>query len=299
MKVSIIIPVYNQLKYTQKCLESIFLHGSKYEFEVIVVDNASTDGTAEYLEKFEHKIVIIKNDKNLGFAKACNQGAKIAKGEYLLFLNNDTVVTENWLNILVTEMDMDHEVGIIGPKLLYPDNTIQHAGIIFYEDKMPYHIYKGAQCDKIYTNKKREFQCLTGACLMVRREVFERVGGFEEGYINGLEDIDLCLKIKNRNLSMLYCPESVIYHFESKTAGRSNYAKENVELFFSKWKDKIFVDYKDFMLEDKIDSLEELLGPHKKGFSFKRASYLFKNFFVVARRDGFGVAVKIAVRKLR
>ncbi|MEI7463198.1 MAG: glycosyltransferase family 2 protein, partial [Candidatus Taylorbacteria bacterium] len=131
MKTSIIIPIYNQKKFTKNCLESIFECGSKYEFEVIVVDNASTDGSREYLFEFATKVTTIYNKRNEGFAKACNQGANIAKGGYLLFLNNDTVVTNNWLDILVKELDGNNKLAIVGPKLLYPDDTIQHAGIVF------------------------------------------------------------------------------------------------------------------------------------------------------------------------
>ena len=105
MKISIIIPVYNRLEFTQKCLDSIFKYGSRYDFEIIVVDNASSDGTKEFLGGLPEKVIAVHNKENLGFAKACNLGAKRATGEYLLFLNNDTIVTRHWMDVLVKELD--------------------------------------------------------------------------------------------------------------------------------------------------------------------------------------------------
>jgi len=250
MKTSIIIPIFNQKKYTQKCLESIFLCGSKYDFEIIVVDNASTDGSREYLTGLGNRIVVIFNKKNVGFAKACNQGAKIAHGEYLLFLNNDTVVTNNWLDILVKELDNNKDMAIVGPKLLYPDDTVQHAGIVFDEKKWPHHIYKKERGDAAYVNKKRQFQCITAACFLIRSKIFNDIGGFDEAYINGLEDLDLCLKVRELGLGILYCPESVVYHYGGISTGRHTNDKNNKELFLNRWGQKIRIDHSDFMAED-------------------------------------------------
>jgi GT2 family glycosyltransferase len=253
MKTSIIIPVFNQLAYTKKCMESIFSFGSKYDFEVIVVDNASTDDSREYLKGLGNKVTVIHNEKNLGFAKACNQGARIARGEYLLFLNNDTVVTNNWLDILVKELDNNEDVAIVGPKLLYPDNTIQHAGIVFDENKWPHHIYKRENKDEPYVNKKRRFQCLTAACLLVRSSVFKAVNGFDEAYVNGMEDTDFCFKVGELGFGILYCPESVIYHYGSISIGRHSRDKKNKELFLKRWRQKIKIDHADFMAKDGTD----------------------------------------------
>lgn len=240
--ISIIIPVYNRLKFTQKCLESIFKFGSKYTFEIIVVDNASSDGTKEFLDGLSEKVMAIHNKENLGFGKACNLGAKRATGEYLLFLNNDTIVTKNWMDVLVDELDQNQDIAIAGSKLLYPDETIQHAGVVFAEDKTPYHIYSREIKEKHYVNKKRKFNAVTAACMLVRKDLFNEVGGFNEDFFNGYEDIDLCLKIKELGKDIIYCPESVVYHFESISEGRMNKHNENQELFLKKWGDKIKQD---------------------------------------------------------
>jgi GT2 family glycosyltransferase len=296
MKISIIIPIYNKKEYTQKCLESIFRHGSKYEFEIIVVDNGSTDGSGEYLSELEKekgdKVTVVKNEKNLGFAKACNQGAKKTLGEYLLFLNNDTVVTDKWLDILAGELDANDNIGIVGPKLLYPDSTVQQAGIVFDDEKWPHHIYKKERGDALYVNKKREFQCLTGACFLIRRDIFEKVGGFDEVYINGLEDLDLCLKVRGLGSGILYCPESVVYHHESVTPGRSNYDERNVKIFYSRWREKIKVDYQDFLKEDGMTNMGEFLDTfHGDKMSFKKLYYLIQRFMITAKRDGLVRAI--------
>src|SRR4030042_3697011 len=169
MKISIIILVYNRLKYTKKCLDSIFRYGSKYSFEIVVVDNGSKDGTSEYLNGLGQKITTEKNAIHKGFAKACNAGVKIAKGEYLLFLNNDTVVTGGWCDVLIREVDQHQNAAVAGSKLLYPDETIQHAGVVFAEDKTPYHIYSREIKEKHYVNKKRKFSAVTAACMLVRK----------------------------------------------------------------------------------------------------------------------------------
>ncbi len=325
MKVSIIIPIFNKREYTQKCLESIFLcgFGSEHgdDFEVIVVDNGSTDDSFEYLSGLNDKVtvkgkvtakdrvVVIRNEKNLGFAKACNQGAGAAKGEYLMFLNNDTIVTKGWLDILVKELDQDshgaiRKIGVgagtdtstvidaVGPKLLYPDNTIQHAGVVFDEKKWPHHIYKKEPKDAPYVNKKRQFQCITAACLLIRAEVFRSVGGFDEAYVNGLEDLDLCLKIRELGFGILYVPESIVYHYESITEGRSNYDERNVQLFYSRWKNKIKIDYKAYEVEDGMNGMGEFIDSWRSSkFSYKKFHRLLERFVVTAKRDGFVNAV--------
>lgn len=250
MKVSIIVAVYDRLEYTKKCLDSIFEFGSKYDFEIIIVNNASSDGTKEFLDELDGKIVATHNERNLGFAKACNQGAARASGGFLLFLNNDTIVTKNWMDVLISELDENPEIAMAGSKLLFPDDTIQHAGVVFGEDKIPYHIYVREMKEKNYVNKKRKFNAVTAACMLVRKDIFDKVGGFDENFLNGYEDIDLCLKIKELGKDIIYCPESVVYHYESISEGRTDKHTENRELFLKKWGNKIQQDDFAYRKED-------------------------------------------------
>jgi GT2 family glycosyltransferase len=259
MKISIIIPICNRKEYTQKCLESIIAFGSKYSFEIIVVDNASSDGSGDYLKSLEDKIVSIHNEENKGFAKACNQGANAATGDFLLFLNNDTIVTENWMDILSEELDNDPTVAIAGSKLLFPDETIQHAGVVFSKDKIPYHIHYREKKEKQYVNRKRAFQAVTAACMIIRKDIFEKVGGFNEAYLNGYEDVDLCLKVRSIDKGIMYCPNSVVYHYESVSEGRDNNYKENLDLFLRKWAHKINSDDCVYLKEDGVLNQTEII----------------------------------------
>ncbi|MCP9473511.1 MAG: glycosyltransferase family 2 protein, partial [Nitrospira sp.] len=175
---SIIIPVYNNLELTKQCLTALASATTGVDYEVILVDNGSTDETAAFLQTLQGDVRIIRNDENRGFAKACNQGAKAARGKYLVFLNNDTIPQPNWLGPLVQEVEEHPEVGVVGSKLLYPDGTIQHAGVVFMrESPIPYHIYQKMPADSPAVSKRREFQAVTAACLLIRRDLFEAVGG--------------------------------------------------------------------------------------------------------------------------
>lgn len=235
-KASIIIPVFNKLELTRQCLTTLASATTMPEYEVIVVDNASTDGTAEFLTELGGDVQVIRNPENYGFAIACNQGAKAARGEFLLFLNNDTIPTDGWLNALVDEVERHTDVAVVGSKLLYEDGTIQHAGVAFSRIWFsPYHIYKGFPADAPSVNRRREFQCVTAACMLVRREVFESVEGFDEGYRNGFEDVDLCLKIGERGWRIVYQPKSVLYHLESQTPGRKAHEQENSKRLLARW----------------------------------------------------------------
>ncbi|MER3424475.1 MAG: hypothetical protein C4293_15910 [Nitrospiraceae bacterium] len=233
---SIIIPVFNKVDLTRQCLTSLASVTQGVDYEVIVVDNASTDDTASFLATLGGDIRIIRNTENLGFAKACNQGAQAAQGRYLVFLNNDTIPREGWLKALIDEVEAHPEVAVVGSKLLYPDGTIQHAGVAFSRLLFsPYHVYRGFPGDAPIVNRRREFQSVTAACMLVRREAFEEVGGFDEGYRNGFEDVDLCLKIQDRGGRIVYQPKSVLYHLESQTPGRKTHDQDNAKRWLSRW----------------------------------------------------------------
>ena len=233
-KCSIIIPVYNNLPLTGRCIDKLFKVTPNHLFEVIVIDNASTDGTKEYLKSCYDNIKVIKNIENKGFAVACNQGAKLANGEILVFLNNDTVPLAGWLETMVACAERDDDIGVIGSKLLYPDGTIQHAGIELIKG-VPEHPFRNAPGDIPEANMIRELDMVTGACLLIKKEIFERCNGFDENYRNGVEDVDLCLKVRDLGFKVVYNPFSALYHHEGKTAGRFNNVRENLELFFKRW----------------------------------------------------------------
>lgn len=234
MKTSIIVLTFNGLELNKKCIKSI-LKNTEGDFEIVIVDNASSDGTVEYLKSLDDSRINIEyNKNNVGFAKGNNQAAKVAKGDLLVFLNNDTEVTKNWLGPLQKAID-SKDVGVAGAKLLYPDGKIQHAGVAFSPDNMPRHVYRRFDSDFPAANKERELQSVTGACLAIKKELFSKIGGFDEEYVNGLEDVDLCFKVKEMGLKVMYCPDSVVIHHESVSKDRFKHYFRNREYYLKKW----------------------------------------------------------------
>ncbi|PIP31002.1 hypothetical protein COX25_01685, partial [bacterium (Candidatus Howlettbacteria) CG23_combo_of_CG06-09_8_20_14_all_37_9] len=234
MKVSIIIPIFNNLDYTKKCLNALKSNTREnYLEDIIIIDNKSSDGSEDYISR-TNWVRLLSNDKNEGFAKACNRGAKNATGKIFIFLNNDTEVQRGWVEPLIDALE-DEEVAISGPRLLFPNGLIQNAGVIISSDHIPRHIYVGEDSNKPYVNKKREFNAVTGACLAIKKNIFDDIGGFDEEFINGMEDIDLCLKVRKMGKKILYCPKSVVIHRESMSPGRSKFNKQNNELYLKRW----------------------------------------------------------------
>jgi len=258
---SIIIPVFNRVELTQQCLTQLAAVTNGVSYEVIIVDNNSTDGTHEFLETLGGDVRIIRNAENLGFAKACNQGAHAARGEYLIFLNNDTIPQDEWLNALVEEAESDKNIAIVGSKLLFADGTLQHAGVVISRNRLtPYHIYRGLQGDIACANRRREFQAVTAACMLVKRTWFTEVQGFDEAYRNGFEDTDLCLRIGERGGKIVYQPKSWLYHLESQSPGRKQHEKYNASRFQEKWNEKYVVDEDCIALEDRMALLVKEQG---------------------------------------
>ena len=154
----------------------------------------------------------------------------------MVFLNNDTIPTKGWLNALVAEVEGDPNVAVVGSKLLYEDGTVQHAGVVFSrQGLMPYHLYRRFHRDHPAVNQRRIFQSVTAACMLIRREIFETAGGFDEGFQNGFEDVDLCLKVSDKGWQIVYQPSSVLYHLESQTPGRKTHDQENALRFLGRW----------------------------------------------------------------
>jgi GT2 family glycosyltransferase len=252
MKTSIIILSFNNWDLTNKCLDSIKKHTDIKKVEIIVIDNCSDRDTVAALKKYQG-IKKIFNAKNVGFAKGCNQGAKEATGEILLFLNNDTEVTKGWLEPLLADLK-DKKVAAVAPKLIFPDGLIQFAGVTFAEDKFPRHIYRGKK-DFAGTNKRREFKALTAACLAIKKKAFDEVGGFDEIYKNGMEDIDLCFRLGEAGHKLIYDPKSLVIHYESASDDRLKHVFDNNDIFMDRWKDGIIPDEHRYLREDGISWL--------------------------------------------
>ncbi len=251
--VSIIIPVFNKLEFTRKCIETLYeVTSIDNNFEVIVVDNGSSDGTKEFLDFAITKYPnfrFIENKNNLGYAKANNQAAEISKGEFLVFLNNDTEPLNGWLESGINKLKSDDNIGIVGAKLLYPDRTIQHCGITFIgtnNSKMPiWPVHRLRGVDEKYkgVQEEKELLAVTGACLFIKKELFVELNGFDKEYGMYFEDIDLCFKVKKLSKKILYEPNCVLIHHEGKSGiSQNEIDKLNLraaEIFFSKWHNEI------------------------------------------------------------
>jgi len=238
---SVVIPVHNRSRLTAACLDALVAEPLGLEAEIIVVDDASTDDTAAVLAT--RPVRVVSHAANTGFAVACNDGAAAASGRYVVFLNNDTVPRAGWLAALVAEADAHPAAAVVGARLLYPDGTVQHAGLVIGEDRNPHHAYAGFPGEHPAVLRSRAFQAVTGACLLVRRDVFTAAGGFDPAFRNGHEDVDLCLRLGEAGHGVRYCAESVVVHLESATRGRGGAeAAANGRLYRERWAAKVRPD---------------------------------------------------------
>ena len=211
-KISIIIVNYNGKELLQKCLESLFK--TDYEnFEVILVDNNSTDGSIEFVTKNYPKIIVIKLDSNKGFAEPNNVGAKIAKGEHLLFLNNDTVTTSNFISEMVKVLQKDEQVAICQSLLLRPNGDVDSSGDFI--DKIGIVYNSKTKIDQI-----KEVSSARGACMMIRKKIFDQLGGFDEKLFFSFEDVDLGWRSWILGYKVVIAPNSIVYHSVGKTSSK-------------------------------------------------------------------------------
>jgi GT2 family glycosyltransferase len=238
---SIVILTLNQLDYTRKCLDSLFAY-TDVPFELIVVDNGSKDGTWAYLESVRKKrknVRLIRNPENMGFAFGCNQGIIISEGEYMVLLNNDTVVTRNWLKRLKQTLNAVTGAGLIGPVSNYVSGAQRvEAGDLKTLDQIQG--FAGSLLIQ-RAGQVSEVNRLVGFCLMVKREVFDRVGLLDSGFaVGNFEDDDLCVRARLAGFRCVIAHDVFVYHFGGRTfAGNHiDYRRQmehNQQRFATKW----------------------------------------------------------------
>jgi len=256
-KITISIACYNKLEYTKQCLIALYKKTPSDLFSLIIINNDSTDGTTEWLVKDFNKeipnkknsIVVLNNSINVGFARAHNQAFAESKTPYTLFLNNDIIVKKDWLEPIIRDLDKYRNVAIVGSKLISPFlNGIQHAGV-FFNGIMPYHFGTGLSGDRKEVNIKRYVPAVTGACFAVRnihwrelrytRENNQEYSGFSEAYLNGWEDIDACLRLRENGYDILYEPKSELFHYEGVSDNRYIAENQNRAIFIKNWYKKL------------------------------------------------------------
>ena len=243
-KVSIVIPVYNQFTYTYNCLKSILENSGDVSYEIIIADDVSNDLTTR-LSEIAENIQIARNKENQRFLRNCNQAAKYAKGEYILFLNNDTQVQENWLQPLVELIERDDSIGMVGSKLIYPDGSLQEAGGIIWGDGHAWNYGNGQNANKPEFNYVKEVDYISGAAIMIRTSLWEEIGGFDKLFAPAYcEDSDLAFEVRKHGYKLMYQPASVVVHFEGKSNGTDlntgvkSYQVENSKKLAEKWKEE-------------------------------------------------------------
>jgi len=243
--VSIIIPVFNQFQYTHACLASLQTIEQEARFEVIVVDDGSTDETADLISRVPN-LIYVRNETNSGFVTSCNRGAAQARGKYLVFLNNDTTVKSGWLTALLETFADEPRAGIVGSKLIYPDGRLQEAGCITWRDATGWNYGKFDDPRKPEYNYVREVDYCSGAALMIPNSLFQNVGGFDSRYAPAYyEDTDLAFKVRNQGYRVLYQPLAEIVHYEGVTGGKdlSTGAKKHQEInratFAERWTNEL------------------------------------------------------------
>lgn len=241
-QVSIVIPCYNQVHYTYACLQSILEFTTDVTYEVIIADDVSTDATAQ-LGQYVEGLVICRNQTNQGFLRNCNQAAKAARGKYIMFLNNDTKVTDGWLSSLVRLIESDATIGMVGSKLVYPDGRLQEAGGIIWSDGSGWNYGRLDHPDKAEYNYVKDVDYISGAAILLSAKLWKQIGGFDERFAPAYcEDSDLAFEVRKAGYRVVYQPLSKVIHFEGVSngtdvngTGLKRYQVENSKKLKEKW----------------------------------------------------------------
>ena len=242
--VSIVIPVFGKLPLTIQCLASLYeTCRARSDIEVIVVDDGSADGSTDTLRLLSG-IKLLINKKNVGYVGSCNKGANRASGEFLVFLNNDTILLDGWLEELLATIQKHDGVGIVGCQLVYPDGVLQEAGGNVNKSLTANLIGRFGNPHHPDNSYLRQVDYCSGAALLIRKAVFAQVGMFDERFAPGYyEDVDLAFKIRQMGLATMYQPMSKVVHLEGKSSGRSpnhgmkRFQEINHEKFVNKWRE--------------------------------------------------------------
>ena len=245
--VSIVICLYGKREYTERCLTSLQdALGPKLgrEVELVLVDNASPDDTRELLARWEDRARVVLLDENRNFAGGNNAGAAVATGRVLLFLNNDTEVPAGVVEELAAEA-LRPSVGLVGLRLRYPDGRLQHGGFGWRGSTngfLPFHLFHGEDGELPSASVAFDTSAVTGACIAIRAELFHWIGRFDEAYVNGWEDADLCQRVRAAAARVRYRGDLEVLHHEGVTSGHHYASAQNEERFRDRWTSSLLHD---------------------------------------------------------
>lgn len=289
--VSIVVPTYGKLEFTVACLRSIAEHTDGPDYEVIVVDDASKDRTVEVLERVEG-LRLVRNAVNLGFIGTCNAGAAAARGEYLVFLNNDTQVEPGWMRELHRVLAEDPDVGLVGSKLIYPSGALQEAGGLVFRDGSAANYGRLDDPRKPQYEYLRETDYCSGASVMLRASFFRELGGFDAHFAPAYyEDTDLAFRVRKAGRKVVYQPRSEVIHFEGVTSGTDTssgikrYQVLNAEKFEDRWRAELA-----------LQSSPGTPHEHAKDRGAARRLLIVDSFWPTSDRDSGSVRMENLIR---
>jgi GT2 family glycosyltransferase/SAM-dependent methyltransferase len=244
-KVSLIIPVYAHADLTQACLESIRDNTTQVSYEVILVEDAADEATKRLLEGVRGAR-IVHNESNLGYIRSVKRGASFARGRWLVLFNNDTEVRPGWLTAMLDCAESAEDIGVVTPKFLYPDGSLNEAGGIIWRDGTGVNYGRGDRPEHFQYEYRRETDYGSAAALMVSADLWKAMGGYDERYVPMYyEDTDLCFEARERGLRVMYEPKAVVVHIEGATAGNDvesgfkRYQEQNRVKFLAKWRHRL------------------------------------------------------------
>ena len=291
--VSIIIPVYNKFEYTYRCISSIIKSEENISYEIIIANDNSDDET-KIIDKYIKNIIVINNQVKYNYLINCNRASKIAKGKYILFLNNDTKVLKDWLSSLVKLIQNDEKIGMVGSKFIYSNRKLQEAGGIVFNNGQCINYGNGDNPDYPQYNYVKEVDYISGASIMIKKDIWENLGGFDERFSPAYyEDTDFSFKLRSNGYKVLYQPKSVVLHYEGISNGKylntgiKKYQEINKIKFIEKWKNEL-INQQDtmntFLAKDRVFNNNRILIIDHKVPNFDkdaggRCTYMYLNLF--------------------